>query len=88
MDEEEEEAEELPTELINEDVDVSEQRDLSYWHITIPRIDSIFERNKKVRCLFYKFAFCPLFENSMVRATTVLSGMGNCFISLSLFLGR
>ena len=52
MDEEEEEPEELPTALINEDVDVSEQRDLSYWHITIPRIDSIFERNKKVRRLF------------------------------------
>eukprot|EP00795_Rhopilema_esculentum_P009537 gene9537-17283_t len=49
LDEEEDEVEDFSAGLITEeDVDVSEKRDLSYWHITIPRIESIFERNKKV----------------------------------------
>ena len=55
LDEEEDEVEDFSAGLITEeDVDVSEKRDLSYWHITIPRIESIFERNKKVRLYFQK----------------------------------
>eukprot|EP00794_Sanderia_malayensis_P008846 gene8846-9794_t len=45
---EEDVEEDFPSEMMNDDMDEGEQRDLSYWHITIPRIDSIFERNKKV----------------------------------------
>ena len=33
-----------------EDGDASEQRDLGYLHVTVPRIESIFEKNRKV-CL-------------------------------------
>ena len=47
-DEEEEDDVEDLNEMMGEDMDESQQRDLSYWHITVPRIDSIFERNKKV----------------------------------------
>ena len=71
MDEEEEEAEEFSPHLINEDVNVSEQRDLSYWHITIPRIESIFERNKRVRSLLYKYASRSWFKNSVLRIIIV-----------------
>jgi len=49
VDEEEDLAENFPGEMIPEIVvDSSESRDLSYLHITVPRIDSIFEKNKKV----------------------------------------
>ena len=48
IDEEEDLHEDFPGELIPEVVDSSEERDLSYLHITVPRIESIFEKNKKV----------------------------------------
>ena len=54
VDEEEDLVEDFPGEMIREVVDSSEQRDLSYLHITVPRIDSIFEKNKKVCCPDYQ----------------------------------
>ena len=49
VDEEEELPDDFHGEMIPEIVvDPSESRDLSYLHITVPRIDSIFEKNKKV----------------------------------------
>ena len=48
IDEEEELVEDFPGDLMTEVVDASEKRDLSYLHITLPRIESIFEKSKKV----------------------------------------
>lgn len=61
IDEEEELVEDFPGEMIAEVVDASEQRDLSYLHITIPRIDSIFEKNKKVSLYSFTYFLVVLF---------------------------
>ena len=49
--------EDFNEEMMADEIDEEEQRDLSYWHITVPRIESIFERNKKVCCMSLLFSF-------------------------------
>ena len=37
-----------------DDDDDDQTLDLSYWHITLPKIDFVLEKNKKVRINFVK----------------------------------